>query len=1143
MIMTIRKHIQSYLIGSLTVVLVIGIAILSSDILTGQAITPINGVCGTMDGQTLTSYSPYDTDPNAYCLQWELAGVYFTVFTSTGVIRWCKWINGGVDTACNAATSSYTHTGTISSCWLAHGESFASTQNLPWQFYSNMNNRFLGGLCKDNQWDPVQPIVFAENSLWRSRSCNTSSTWAYELCSATRYFDARCGIAANTGNTTAPSNNLCSPGYVASVVSFDNDTHLRSRQCNGWGAGTPAQCTSWLSGNNNFSPMCNASLIQSPTWTYPFYHLNNFVWSNACIYGTLNTWSLSSTGIASWTCTNNNTTSSSCGNVALINTGTLMGDTCNATISNLPINSTVGFDSTADLLSNNLCSNGGYVSSFTAMSDRWRRRCGVQNCEAIKSTQFMCGRATQQPHVSHPTQGVCTTGIASAVKMSNNERWWICTTNTTNIQTFNNSSCTNLSCVLNVLDFYNGRTAICRAPRIANGQCKRQTQIDPTGYAVPNDVLQAGLCESGIPDPLIPTQDTLNRRWSRTCKATHSLGTDSPGCHAKVRLPQLTVWYTPHTTSNVITSVTSFLTWFDPTYISFDTPVNQRYRLFTQNGHFIFRYHDRAGNTGQALAVVDTIQNNLPTATLVLTPSTPTSGSVAVSLTNFNRPYVPIVTFTGACLTAWTCVQNSSIHPYLFTVTFTGNATGEFILVDQAGLTGRVSAVVNNIDTIAPTANIQYNITSPTRNNVTATITNPSEAITIVNNGGASGYTFTGNGSFVFTIRDIAWNRTNLTATVGRISRTVPSATVVYSNTMTWINGNVVATLTNFTNSWTTIINNSGRISYNFTHNGEFTFLLRDAAGNTGAVLAKVDNIDKPIVQWIVSGYMAVLCDQRTPPPIDTRSQEYNYHIHTMINNCILKTTKSKNGNRYFYPRKNISRGEFLVAVGRMIRMTTSYSGTLVNSLSPDYMQALFVWWQSNTTRNEADVRWLLASIPVTKKNNKRQADMSKPITATEANTILRQALRIIGNKTDTRNLIKGKWSLTKAQAAYAIGTVLSQYQWVALGNHHVFMQELNEKLIWSTAATRRIAVSKLLQKIQKTPRTSLYRLWINPTILLEDLRAIALGDTVERRQVQVIDIDTALDSLLMSYTSPNLPTNNTSNTYQSDFFNFWSTF
>lgn len=70
-------------------------------------------------------------------------------------------------------------------------------------------------------------------------------------------------------------------------------------------------------------------------------------------------------------------------------------------------------------------------------------------------------------------------------------------------------------------------------------------------------------------------------------------------------------------------------------------------------------------------------------------------------------------------------------------------------------------------------------------------------------------------------------------------------------------------------------------------------------------------------------------------------------------------------------------------------------------------MQALFIGGDSNSIINEADVWGLLAATPVTQKNKKRQVDLSKPISATEANTIFWQALRIIGNSTDTRYLIK----------------------------------------------------------------------------------------------------------------------------------------
>lgn len=79
-----------------------------------------------------------------------------------------------------------------------------------------------------------------------------------------------------------------------------------------------------------------------------------------------------------------------------------------------------------------------------------------------------------------------------------------------------------------------------------------------------------------------------------------------------------------------------------------------------------FKYHDRAWNTGSILAVVDTIQTDVPTATINMNPTTNTSWNVIVSLSNFNRPQTPIVTFTWQCITLGTCIKNSSInHIYL----------------------------------------------------------------------------------------------------------------------------------------------------------------------------------------------------------------------------------------------------------------------------------------------------------------------------------------------------------------------------------------------------------------------------------------------------------------------------------------------
>jgi hypothetical protein len=50
-------------------------------------------------------------------------------------------------------------------------------------------------------------------------------------------------------------------------------------------------------------------------------------------------------------------------------------------------------------------------------------------------------------------------------------------------------------------------------------------------------------------------------------------------------------------------------------------------------------------------------------------------------------------------------------------------------------------------------------------------------------------------------------------------------------------------------------MNNSGGTQYLFTDNGDFTFMFRDGAGNTGSLLASVDRIDKEVPEAVSVSY------------------------------------------------------------------------------------------------------------------------------------------------------------------------------------------------------------------------------------------------------------------------------------------------
>lgn len=84
-------------------------------------------------------------------------------------------------------------------------------------------------------------------------------------------------------------------------------------------------------------------------------------------------------------------------------------------------------------------------------------------------------------------------------------------------------------------------------------------------------------------------------------------------------------------------------------------------------------------------------------------------------------------------------------------------------------------------DYIPPTATISYSTAAITNGNVKATL-NPSESVTVTNNGGSAEYEFTDNGSFTFEFKDAAGNTGTATATVNYIDKTIPTVSATMSS-------------------------------------------------------------------------------------------------------------------------------------------------------------------------------------------------------------------------------------------------------------------------------------------------------------------------------------------------------------------------
>lgn len=118
-----------------------------------------------------------------------------------------------------------------------------------------------------------------------------------------------------------------------------------------------------------------------------------------------------------------------------------------------------------------------------------------------------------------------------------------------------------------------------------------------------------------------------------------------------------------------------------------------------------------------------------------------------------------------------TITNNSGKNTYVFIE----NDEFTFEFEDKYGNKGSVTASVNWIDKIVPTATVSYDIEEETTQNVTATISGFSEKVTITNNSGSDTYIFDKNGSFTFEFKDEAGNIGTATATVNWIKEETPN--------------------------------------------------------------------------------------------------------------------------------------------------------------------------------------------------------------------------------------------------------------------------------------------------------------------------------------------------------------------------------
>lgn len=169
---------------------------------------------------------------------------------------------------------------------------------------------------------------------------------------------------------------------------------------------------------------------------------------------------------------------------------------------------------------------------------------------------------------------------------------------------------------------------------------------------------------------------------------------------------------------------------------------------------------------------------------------------------------------------------------------------------DTTGNESDVKTVFSVLDNTPPTATFTYSSTVPTNQDLIATL-QPSETVTVSNNGGLPTYTFAENGTFTFQFVDAAGNTGTATASVNNIDTSVPTVSSLSYSPDTLTNQDVVSTIALSDGT----VTSAGGATHSFTENGSWTFVFTDAVGNTGSALATVSWIDKtaPAATFIYS--------------------------------------------------------------------------------------------------------------------------------------------------------------------------------------------------------------------------------------------------------------------------------------------------
>lgn len=240
-----------------------------------------------------------------------------------------------------------------------------------------------------------------------------------------------------------------------------------------------------------------------------------------------------------------------------------------------------------------------------------------------------------------------------------------------------------------------------------------------------------------------------------------------------------------------------------------------------------------------------TMINKAPTVNLASNNTNLTNQNITLTATVSDTPFeLDRYPYSWDGKASWTAQNYTTVSQ---------NGTYTVFVKDNMGNTSTSSITVANIDKTAPTGTVTYDVTTPTKGNVTVTITSNEELQ------GVTGWNLSANKKVLtktysekktekVIIKDLAGNTKEVTVTVNNIDKQAPILNINYSNKFTTTDDITVTITANEEIAgiagWTLSQNKRALVkTYKNNTNVPETVTIRDLAGNGTTTVIEIKNI------------------------------------------------------------------------------------------------------------------------------------------------------------------------------------------------------------------------------------------------------------------------------------------------------------